>query len=61
MAKVKCKWCGNMFEQDIVFIGASGKPRRSQVKCNKCFRNLPSSIKEPADSMNRRHIHMEIK
>ena len=62
MVKIKCKWCGNEFQQEILYKSPkTGTITRNQVKCKYCSRSLPSSIKETTDNVNRKHIHREFK
>lgn len=60
MVKLRCSWCGLNFETTIGTTTV-GKPERSQVKCPNCQRFLPSSIKEPTENVNRKHIHRDYK
>ena len=61
MAKILCRWCRHEFEKEIVHTTEKGEKIRSIVTCPKCFRVLPSSIKEPIEDkfVGRLHIHRE--
>ena len=60
MVKLKCHWCGYEFETTI--IGGTQEVLRNQVQCKKCFRFIPSSIKDPTENTTgRKHIHIDYK
>lgn len=56
-SKIHCDWCGNDFEQ---YIGVTQEGERDQVRCTKCFRTLPSSIKVmTGEKVGSNHYHKE--
>ena len=60
MIKIRCSWCGRIFET-LIGVTSVGKPERSQVRCPSCQRIIPSSIKEATENVNRKHIHRDYK
>ena len=51
-----CSWCGNTFKQLVRYLPGIGS---DQVKCNKCFRLIPTWRKEKIEGKftGRLHIH----
>ena len=59
MIKIRCSWCAHEFE---TILGRTQDGDRGKLICPKCWRTLPSSIKESTGNVTgRKHIHREHK
>jgi len=57
MVWIKCKWCEHEFDR-LIIARTKSEVTRNQVKCPKCFRMIPSSIKiSTGNVIGAKHYH----